>query len=106
MIEHGDDLEFSLVTRSSDGQMLFPANKLSKLKRRTALGSCIAEVHNGSSLFTGGTGQGERNIRRRIIENGWLEAIVAPPVNMFYNSCQYQVLIATPCMDWYAPDGR
>ena len=52
----------------------------------TPLGSRIAEVHNGSSLFTGDAGQGESNIRRWIIENDWLEAIVALPLNMFYNT--------------------
>ena len=75
VIEHAGDPEYSLVTRSSDGQMLFLANKLSKMKQSTALGSRIAEVHNGSSLFTGDAGQGESNIRRWIIENDWLEAI-------------------------------
>ena len=50
------------------------------------MGSRIAEVHNGSSLFTGDAGQGESNIRRWIIENDWLEAIVALPLNMFYNT--------------------
>ena len=84
--EHGGDPEYSLVTRSSDGQMLFLANKLSKMKQDTPLGSRIAEVHNGSSLFTGDAGQGESNIRRWIIENDWLEAIVALPLNMFYNT--------------------
>ena len=83
VIEHDGDPEYSLVTRSSDGQMLFLANKLSKMK---AGGSRIAEVHNGSSLFTGDAGQGESNIRRWIIENDWLEAIVALPLNMFYNT--------------------
>ena len=86
VIEHGGDPEYSLVTRSSDGQMLFLASKLSKMKRDTPLGSRIAEVHNGSSLFTGDAGQGESNIRRWIIENDWLEAIVALPLNMFYNT--------------------
>ena len=62
------------------------ANMLSKMKRSTTLGSRIAEVHNGSSLFTGDAGQGESNIRRWIIENDWLEAIVALPLNMFYNT--------------------
>ena len=83
VIEHADDPEYSLVTRSSDGQMLFLANKLSKMKEG---GSRIAEVHNGSSLFTGDAGQGESNIRRWIIENDWLEAIVALPLNLFYNT--------------------
>lgn len=78
--------ELSLVTRSSDGQMLFLANMASKMNARSALGSRIAEVHNGSSLFTGDAGQGESNIRRWIIENDWLEAIVALPLNLFYNT--------------------
>ena len=86
VIGHAGDPEYSLVTRSSDGQMLFLANKLSKMKQDTPLGSRIAEVHNGSSLFTGDAGQGESNIRRWIIENDWLEAIVALPLNMFYNT--------------------
>ena len=86
VINHADDPEYSLVTRSSDGQMLFLANMLSKMKHDTPLGSRIAEVHNGSSLFTGDAGQGESNIRRWIIENDWLEAIVALPLNMFYNT--------------------
>ena len=86
LIEHAGNGEFSLITRSSDGQMLFLANMISKMKSGTALGSRIAEVHNGSSLFTGDAGQGESNIRRWIIENDWLEAIVALPLNMFYNT--------------------
>jgi type I restriction enzyme M protein len=86
VIEHAGDSEYSLITRSSDGQMLFLANMLSKMKHSTPLGSRIAEVHNGSSLFTGDAGQGESNIRRWIIENDWLEAIVALPLNLFYNT--------------------
>jgi type I restriction enzyme M protein len=86
VIEHAGDPEYSLITRSSDGQMLFLANMLSKMKHSTKLGSRIAEVHNGSSLFTGDAGQGESNIRRWIIENDWLEAIIALPLNMFYNT--------------------
>ena len=86
VIEHAGDAEYSLVTRSSDGQMLFLANMLSKMKHDTPLGSRIAEVHNGSSLFTGDAGQGESNIRRWIIESDWLEAIVALPLNLFYNT--------------------
>src|SRR3989449_533048 len=86
VIEHAGDPEYSLVTRSSDGQMLFLANMLSKMKQNSKLGSRIAEVHNGSSLFTGDAGQGESNIRRWIIEKDWLEAIVALPLNMFYNT--------------------
>ena len=83
---HAGDPEYSLITRSSDGQMLFLANMLSKMKHGTRLGSRIAEVHNGSSLFTGDAGQGESNIRRWIVENDWLEAVVALPLNMFYNT--------------------
>jgi type I restriction enzyme M protein len=78
--------ELSLVTRSSDGQLLFLVNMASKMNHKSALGSRIAEVHNGSSLFTGDAGQGESNIRRWIIENDWLEAIVALPLNLFYNT--------------------
>jgi len=86
VIEHDSEAEFSLVTRSSDGQLIFLVNMLSKMKHGTPMGSRIAEVHNGSSLFTGDAGQGESNIRRWIIENDWLEAIVALPLNMFYNT--------------------
>jgi type I restriction enzyme M protein len=84
-VQHREQ-ELSLVTRSSDGQMLFLVNMASKMNHKTPLGSRIAEVHNGSSLFTGDAGQGESNIRRWIIENDWLEAIVALPLNMFYNT--------------------
>ena len=86
VVEHDGDPEFSLVTRSSDGQLMFLANMVSKMKTETKLGSRIAEVHNGSSLFTGDAGQGESNIRRWIIENDWLEAIIQLPLNMFYNT--------------------
>ncbi len=86
IIDHANDPEYSLITRISDGQLMFLANMLSKMKHDSPLGSRIAEVHNGSSLFTGDAGQGESNIRRWIIENDWLEAIVALPLNMFYNT--------------------
>ena len=86
VVSHAGDPEFSLITRSSDGQLMFLANLLSKMKTDTPLGSRIAEVHNGSSLFTGDAGQGESNIRRWIIENDWLEAIIALPLNLFYNT--------------------
>jgi type I restriction enzyme M protein len=84
-VMHGGE-ELSLVTRTSDGQMLFLANMVSKMNDRSTLGSRIVEVHNGSSLFTGDAGQGESNIRRWIIENDWLEAIIALPLNLFYNT--------------------
>ena len=86
VVEHDGSPDLSLITRSSDGQMMFLANMLSKMKRATPLGSRVAEVHNGSSLFTGDAGQGESNIRRWLIENDWLEAIVALPLNIFYNT--------------------
>lgn len=85
VVQHRGE-ELLLLTRSSDGQLMFLVNLLSKMKHDTRLGSRIAEVHNGSSLFTGDAGQGESNIRRWIIENDWLEAIVALPLNMFYNT--------------------
>jgi len=88
VVQHDGD-ELSLITRSSDGQLLFLVNKLTKMVEPTGkspLGSRIAEVHNGSSLFTGDAGSGESNIRRWIIENDWLEAIIALPLNMFYNT--------------------
>ena len=84
--QHAGDPEYTMITRSSDGQLMFLVNKLAKMKHTTSLGSRIAEVHNGSSLFTGDAGQGESNIRRWIIENDWLEAIIALPENMFYNT--------------------
>jgi type I restriction enzyme M protein len=86
LIEHAGEPEYSLITRSSDGQLMFLANMLSKMKHSTPLGSRIAEVHNGSSLFTGDAGQGESNVRRWILDNDWLEAIIALPLNMFYNT--------------------
>jgi type I restriction enzyme M protein len=74
--------------RSSDGQLLFlmeMANKMKALDKGPA-GSRIASVHNGSSLFTGDAGGGESNIRRYIIENDYLEAIIQLPNNLFYNT--------------------
>lgn len=86
VVDHAGDPEFKLVTRSSDGQLMFLVNKLSKMKKKSPLGSRIALVHNGSALFTGDAGQGESNIRRWLLENDWLEAIIALPLNMFYNT--------------------
>jgi hypothetical protein len=99
VIEHEGDAEYSLITRSSDGQLLFLANMISKMKHGTPLGSRIAEVHNGSSLSTGDAGQGESNIRRWIIENDWLEAIVALPLNLFYNTRANISMNASVLMD-------
>ena len=84
--QFANDPEFKMLPRSSDGQMLFLLNNISKMKHSTRLGSRIAEVHNGSSLFTGDAGSGESNARRFIIENDYLEAIIALPENMFYNT--------------------
>lgn len=70
----------------SDGQLLFLSNMVSKMKHNTELGSRIATVHNGSALFTGDAGGGESEIRKNIIENDWLECIIALPKNIFYNT--------------------
>jgi type I restriction enzyme M protein len=70
----------------SDGQLLFLLNMVSKMKHNTELGSRIASVHNGSALFTGDAGGGESEIRKYIIENDWLECIIALPKNIFYNT--------------------
>ncbi|MTI85380.1 MAG: SAM-dependent DNA methyltransferase [Firmicutes bacterium] len=86
VVNFKDDPEFKLIPRISDGQILFLANNIAKMKHSTELGSRIAEVHNGSSLFTGDAGQGESNLRRYIIESDYLEAIIALPENMFYNT--------------------
>lgn len=75
-----------MIPRISDGQLLFLLNNVAKMKTDTELGSRIAEVHNGSSLFTGDAGSGESNARRYLIENDLVEAIIAVPENMFYNT--------------------
>ena len=81
-----DGTELKMIPKSSDGQMIFMLNNVAKMKKETELGSRIAEVHNGSSLFTGDAGQGESNIRRYLLENDYVEAIIALPENMFYNT--------------------
>ena len=78
--------EMAMIPRTSDGQLLFLLNNISKMKKDSPLGSRIAEVHNGSSLFTGDAGSGESNARRYMIENDLVEAIIALPDNMFYNT--------------------
>lgn len=75
-----------MIPRTSDGQLLFLLNNVSKMKTDTELGSRIIEVHNGSSLFTGDAGSGESNARRYLIESDLVEAIIALPDNMFYNT--------------------
>lgn len=74
--------------RSSDGQLLFLMEMVSKMKSsdNSPIGSRIASVHNGSSLFTGDAGSGESNIRRYIIENDMLDTIIQLPNNLFYNT--------------------
>lgn len=80
-----DDPRFNIgITSKSDGQMMFLLNMLSKMKFNTSMGSRIASVHNGSSLFNSDSGMVA--IRKHIIENDYLEAIVALPTNMFYNT--------------------
>jgi len=80
--------EADAIPRSSDGQLLFLMEMVDKMKplSQSKTGTRIASVHNGSSLFTGDAGGGESNIRRHIIENDWLEAIVQLPNNLFYNT--------------------
>lgn len=78
--------QLTMIPRTSDGQLLFLLNNVAKMKKDTPLGSRIAEVHNGSSLFTGDAGSGESNARRFIIENDLVEAVIALPTKMFYNT--------------------
>lgn len=81
-----DGTQLTMIPRTSDGQLLFLLNNVAKMKKDTELGSRIAEVHNGSSIFTGDAGSGESNARRYLIENDLVEAIIALPENMFYNT--------------------
>ena len=84
----GNEETLDATPRSSDGQLLFLMEMVSKMKspNDNKIGSRVASVHNGSSLFTGDAGSGESNIRRHIIENDLLEAIVQLPNNLFYNT--------------------
>lgn len=86
IIDYDGNPEYSLIPDIGDPQMLFLANNISKMKRNTDLGSRIIEVHNSSSISNGSAGSGSSNLRRYIIENDMLEAIVALPENMFYNT--------------------
>lgn len=83
-MEGGEELR--MIPRTSDGQLLFLLNNVAKMKKDTELGSRVAEVHNGSSIFTGDAGSGESDARRYLIENDLVEAIIAVPENMFYNT--------------------
>lgn len=84
----GNEEPADATPRSSDGQLLFLMEMVNKMKPldKSPRGSRVASVHNGSSLFTGDAGGGESNIRRYIIENDWLEAIIQLPNNLFYNT--------------------
>ncbi|MDV3752859.1 type I restriction-modification system subunit M [Elizabethkingia anophelis] len=85
----GEEEYVDAVPRSSDGQLLFLMEMVDKMKPLTdknKIGSRIASVHNGSSLFTGDAGGGESNIRRHIIENDLLDVIIQLPNNIFYNT--------------------
>ena len=81
-----DGTQMAMIPRTSDGQLLFLLNNVAKMKKDTELGSRIAEVHNGSSIFTGDAGSGESNARKYLIENDLVEAVIALPENMFYNT--------------------
>lgn len=81
-----DGTLLQMLPKVSDGQLLFLLNNVAKMKKDTPLGSRIAEVHNGSSLFTGDAGSGESNARRFLFENDLVEAIIALPEGMFYNT--------------------
>ncbi|HUM50628.1 MAG TPA: class I SAM-dependent DNA methyltransferase [Chitinophagales bacterium] len=74
------------VPRVNDGQLLFLMNMVSKMKKDSDLGSRFATIHNGSALFTGDAGQGESEIRKYLFENDLLEAIIALPNDLFYNT--------------------
>lgn len=81
-----DGTQLAMIPRVSDGQLLFLLNNAAKMKMDTPLGSRIAEVHNGSALFTGDAGSGESNARRYLIESDLVEAVIALPEKMFYNT--------------------
>jgi type I restriction enzyme M protein len=74
------------LPRINDGSFLFLQHMIAKMKRPEEGGSRVAIVFNGSPLFTGAAGSGESEIRRWIIENDWLEAVVALPDQLFYNT--------------------
>lgn len=80
------DIQLAMLPKISDGQLLFLLNNVAKMKKETAIGSRIAEVHNASSLFSGDAGSGESNARRYMIEQDLVEAIIALPDSMFYNT--------------------
>lgn len=81
--QNPDGRFYAGTPRTSDGQLLFIQHMLSKMKPE---GSRVGVVTNGSPLFSGGAGSGESNIRKWIIENDWLECIIALPKELFYNT--------------------
>jgi type I restriction enzyme M protein len=84
----GDEEVLDCTPRTSDGQLLFILEEVDKMKplEYQPQGTRIASIHNGSSLFTGDAGSGESNIRRYLIENDLVEAIIQLPNNIFYNT--------------------
>lgn len=82
---HAGNGDFSMLPDQNDGQLLFLLNNVSKMKE-TPNGSRIAEVHSASSLFTGDAGRGPSNARQYMIERDLVEAIIALPNDMFYNT--------------------
>jgi len=85
--ERGNAGRFAVgLPRISDGQLLFLQHLIAHMKKPSEGGSRIAIIMNGSPLFTGGAGSGESEIRRWVLENDWLEALVALPEQLFYNT--------------------
>lgn len=84
----GEEEVADCTPRTSDGQLLFVLEEVDKMKplEYQPQGSRIASIHNGSSLFTGDAGSGESNIRRYLIENDLVDAIIQLPNNIFYNT--------------------
>ena len=84
----GKEEELDCTPRTSDGQLLFMLEMIDKMKPldQQPQGARIATIHNGSSLFTGDAGSGESNIRRYVVENDLVDAIIQLPNNIFYNT--------------------
>ena len=84
----GEEEVLDCTPRTSDGQLLFILEEVDKMKplEYQPQGSRVASIHNGSSLFTGDAGSGESNIRRYLIENDLVDAIIQMPNNIFYNT--------------------
>ena len=84
----GEEEVLDCTPRTSDGQLLFILEEVNKMKplEYQPQGARVASIHNGSSLFTGDAGSGESNIRRYLIENDLVDAIVQLPNNIFYNT--------------------